>query len=133
MQIFDHKIGFWEKRHFFRRKLSKIAENCDHRPQIWISFQYLRCLANKPINNMYSFIEYKTLNWHFFFSFIYSICCPYPWCWWVCSSTVCKRCPWLQEKGIRDTCKDFKNILPKNTRKNWFWPKLQLLRQKEIS
>jgi hypothetical protein len=27
---FDHNIGFWEKRHFFRQKLSKIAENCDH-------------------------------------------------------------------------------------------------------
>jgi hypothetical protein len=25
-----HNIGFWEKRHFFRRKLAKIAENCDH-------------------------------------------------------------------------------------------------------
>jgi hypothetical protein len=30
MQIFDHTIGFWEKRQFFRRKLAKIAENCDH-------------------------------------------------------------------------------------------------------
>jgi hypothetical protein len=26
----DHNIGFWQKRQFFRRKLSKIAENCDH-------------------------------------------------------------------------------------------------------
>jgi hypothetical protein len=26
----DHNIGYWEIRHFFRRKLSKIAENCDH-------------------------------------------------------------------------------------------------------
>jgi hypothetical protein len=26
----DHNIGFWEKRHFFRRKLAKIAENGDH-------------------------------------------------------------------------------------------------------
>jgi hypothetical protein len=26
----DHNIGFWEKTPFFRRKLSKIAENCDH-------------------------------------------------------------------------------------------------------
>jgi hypothetical protein len=25
-----HNIGFWEKRQFFRRKLAKIAENCDH-------------------------------------------------------------------------------------------------------
>jgi hypothetical protein len=23
----DHNIGFWEKRHFFRWKLAKIAEN----------------------------------------------------------------------------------------------------------
>jgi hypothetical protein len=30
MQKFDHNIGFWEKRQFFRRKLSKIAENYDH-------------------------------------------------------------------------------------------------------
>jgi hypothetical protein len=26
----DRNIGFWEKRQFFRRKLAKIAENCDH-------------------------------------------------------------------------------------------------------
>jgi hypothetical protein len=31
MQNFDHNIGFREKRHFFRRKLAKIAENCDHK------------------------------------------------------------------------------------------------------
>jgi hypothetical protein len=31
MQNFDHNIGFWEKRQFFRRKLAKIAENCDHK------------------------------------------------------------------------------------------------------
>jgi hypothetical protein len=30
MQYFDHDIGFREKRQFFRRKLLKIAENCDH-------------------------------------------------------------------------------------------------------
>jgi hypothetical protein len=30
MQKFDHNIGFSEKRHFVLRKLSKIAENCDH-------------------------------------------------------------------------------------------------------
>jgi hypothetical protein len=29
-QKFDHNIGFLEKRQFFRRNLSKIAENCDH-------------------------------------------------------------------------------------------------------
>jgi hypothetical protein len=30
MQNFDHNIGIWEKRHFFRQKLGKIAENCEH-------------------------------------------------------------------------------------------------------
>jgi hypothetical protein len=32
---FDHNIGFWEKRQFFRRKLSKIAENCDNNVDPW--------------------------------------------------------------------------------------------------
>jgi hypothetical protein len=31
MQNFDQNIDFLEKRQFSRRKLSKIAENCDHR------------------------------------------------------------------------------------------------------
>jgi hypothetical protein len=31
----DPNIGFREKRHFFRRKLSKIAENCDHNIDPW--------------------------------------------------------------------------------------------------
>jgi hypothetical protein len=30
MQKFDHNIVFREKRQFFRQKLSKITENCDH-------------------------------------------------------------------------------------------------------
>jgi hypothetical protein len=30
MQKFHQNIGFWEKRQFFRLKLSKIAENCDY-------------------------------------------------------------------------------------------------------
>jgi hypothetical protein len=30
VQNFDHNIGFREKRQIFRRKLAKIAENCDH-------------------------------------------------------------------------------------------------------
>jgi hypothetical protein len=29
-QKFNHNIVFLEKRQFFRRKLAKIAENCDH-------------------------------------------------------------------------------------------------------
>jgi hypothetical protein len=28
-------IGFWEKRQFFRRKISKIAEDCDHNIDPW--------------------------------------------------------------------------------------------------
>jgi hypothetical protein len=35
VQKLDHNIGFWEKRNFFRRKLSKIAENCDHNIDPW--------------------------------------------------------------------------------------------------
>jgi hypothetical protein len=35
MQNFDHNIGFREKRQFFRQKLSKIAENCDHNIDPW--------------------------------------------------------------------------------------------------
>jgi hypothetical protein len=31
MKKFDHKIGFWEERQLFRRKLAKFAENCDHK------------------------------------------------------------------------------------------------------
>jgi hypothetical protein len=36
MQVFDHHNFFLDKRQFFRRKLAKIAENCDqyvHRPR----------------------------------------------------------------------------------------------------
>jgi hypothetical protein len=35
MQIFDHNIGFEKNTNFFRRKLSKIAENCDHNIDPW--------------------------------------------------------------------------------------------------
>jgi hypothetical protein len=35
MQNFDRNIGFREKRQFFRRKLSKFAENCDHNIDPW--------------------------------------------------------------------------------------------------
>jgi hypothetical protein len=34
----DHNIGFWKKRRFFRRKLSKIEENCDHNIDPWCRF-----------------------------------------------------------------------------------------------
>jgi hypothetical protein len=36
MHKFDHNIGFWEKRQYFCRKLSKIAENCDHNIGPWV-------------------------------------------------------------------------------------------------
>jgi hypothetical protein len=35
LQKYDHNIGFREKRQFFRRILSKIAENCDHNIDPW--------------------------------------------------------------------------------------------------
>jgi hypothetical protein len=46
----DHNISFWEKRQFFRLKLSKISENCDHNidprlgeflPNEWLIFIFL--------------------------------------------------------------------------------------------
>jgi hypothetical protein len=30
VKIFDHNIGFSGNRQFFRQKLAKVAENCDH-------------------------------------------------------------------------------------------------------
>jgi hypothetical protein len=30
LQKLDYNIGFYEKRQFFRIKLAKIEENCDH-------------------------------------------------------------------------------------------------------
>jgi hypothetical protein len=43
MQNFDHDIGSWEKRQFFRRKLAKIAENYDHNidPRFGASWYYV--------------------------------------------------------------------------------------------
>jgi hypothetical protein len=47
MQNFDRNIGFWEKRHFFRRKLSKISENCDHNIDPWSPWLLNREMAPK--------------------------------------------------------------------------------------
>jgi hypothetical protein len=35
IQKYDHNIGFCEKKPIFCRKLSKIAENCDHNIDPW--------------------------------------------------------------------------------------------------
>jgi hypothetical protein len=35
MQTFDHNIEFWENLQYLRRKLAKIAENCDHDIDPW--------------------------------------------------------------------------------------------------
>jgi hypothetical protein len=56
MQNFDHNIGFWEKRQFFRRKLSKIAENCDHNIDPWSTW---------PENLFYN-IGSANINWSSF-------------------------------------------------------------------
>jgi hypothetical protein len=34
-QNFEPNIGLNEKRHFFRRKMAKSAENCDHSIDSW--------------------------------------------------------------------------------------------------
>jgi hypothetical protein len=44
MQNFDLNIGFWEKRQFFRQKLSKISENCDHNIDPKFDKRFLRAL-----------------------------------------------------------------------------------------
>jgi hypothetical protein len=50
MQNFDHNIGFWEKRQFFRLKLSKISENCDHNIDPWSLKKKISqtCRKHKP-------------------------------------------------------------------------------------
>jgi hypothetical protein len=48
----DNNIGFWEKRQFFRRKLAKIAENCDHDVDPWLNQNlknWLEQLKLKPL------------------------------------------------------------------------------------
>jgi hypothetical protein len=55
MQNFNHNIGFREKRQFFRWKLAKIAENCDHNMDPWsnpvlVIPWSLQNGANKPLN-----------------------------------------------------------------------------------
>jgi hypothetical protein len=54
MQNFDHNIGFREKRQFFRRKLSKIAENCDHNIDPGGEIRN-RPLSTQPMRSMLSF------------------------------------------------------------------------------
>jgi hypothetical protein len=46
MHNFDHHISFWEKLHFLRRKLPKIAENCDHNidPRCCATFSTVRAM-----------------------------------------------------------------------------------------
>jgi hypothetical protein len=56
MQKDEHNIGFWEKRQFFRQKLSKIAENCDHNIDPWSNlflkqmstYETVECTRNVP-------------------------------------------------------------------------------------
>jgi hypothetical protein len=69
MQNFDHNIGFWEKRQFFRRKLAKIAENCDHNIDPWLAFGQLPFIkSTKPgadiDNRMFVTIFGKIANFY---------------------------------------------------------------------
>jgi hypothetical protein len=85
MQIFDHNIGFGENRQFFRRKLAKIAENCDH--NIGPKFhkkrkKSARIFFNLRISSSLTFAPWEILFlfvWQFFFQFGLSklelLCC----------------------------------------------------------
>jgi hypothetical protein len=61
MQKFDPNIGFWEKRNFFRRKLSKFAENCYHDIDPWMG----QCYDFKNI--------YAENNWPFWLKYLLDI------------------------------------------------------------
>jgi hypothetical protein len=68
MQNFDHNIGFWEKRQFFRRKLSKLAEICDHNigPRAWsqsYDFRFYNYVQRRRLPRQERFfkVEEKTL------------------------------------------------------------------------
>jgi hypothetical protein len=50
MQNVDHNIGFREKRQFFRRKLAKIAENCDHNIDPWFTLKHAKQFVIPPDN-----------------------------------------------------------------------------------
>jgi hypothetical protein len=55
-------IGFWEKRQFFRWKLAKIAENCDHnidpRPKNFYDFDELSSHICKSIQTgFFDFVD----------------------------------------------------------------------------
>jgi hypothetical protein len=54
MQKFDRNIGFWEKRQFFCRKLSKIAENCVHNIDPWGS---RKCRPFPIAQNHFTYLE----------------------------------------------------------------------------
>jgi hypothetical protein len=58
MKNFDNNIGFGEKRHFFRRKLSKIAENCDHNIDPWhLRERKTNLRINKQVSTVDIFIS----------------------------------------------------------------------------
>jgi hypothetical protein len=63
MKNFDHNIGFCEKTPFFRRKLSKIAENCDHNidPRVGDFSPVLQLLTLGSL-----FENYRDIFAHFF-------------------------------------------------------------------
>jgi hypothetical protein len=57
-KTFYRSIGFWKKRHFFRRKLSKIAECCDHIIDPWLLFYLHNIFAAVPL-----FLKWQHKHW----------------------------------------------------------------------
>jgi hypothetical protein len=60
----DHNIGFWEKRQFFRRKLSKIAENCDRNidPR-WVLEKVVRKYIHSPAHFLSKLMQNLCVPW----------------------------------------------------------------------
>jgi hypothetical protein len=63
----DHNISFWEKRQFFRRKLSKIAENWNHNIDPWLADLTHPILAHKL-----SCVSTECNNWRLELDLIWS-------------------------------------------------------------
>jgi hypothetical protein len=63
MQNFDHNIGFWEKRQFFRQKLPKNAENCDHNIDPCLHKQWKFCRMDVARHKLEAILYIVACRW----------------------------------------------------------------------